>query len=256
MQLCTQTFTFPFPFPAHVYAVLNKYPNPLAPHVISIDVLDRSFLEDGTIRSERLLGVRQDSPKWVSRVSSHLSSRSLRTWLGTGAELNDAPPTAARDTRCNLRTRSFLCRPLLSSLRSHDDDFLRSRHSRSFHFLNKLSSRTTKTPDGVHESHLSAHHAMPGSDILPPASLAGFSVPSPDLRLLLLLRPPTFPSPPPHRNPLFPVRPNLFDWTVRCNSVPAAWDFPQVAPRTLELSTGEIRTPESSWAEGGELGRG
>ena len=36
--------------------------------VISMDVLSRTLLEDGTIRSERLIGVQQDSPKWVNRV--------------------------------------------------------------------------------------------------------------------------------------------------------------------------------------------
>ena len=69
MHLFTTAFPFPFPFPALAYSVINKYPSPLAPHVISIDVLERSILEDGTVRSERLLGVRQDSPRWVNRVS-------------------------------------------------------------------------------------------------------------------------------------------------------------------------------------------
>ncbi|KAK4705938.1 hypothetical protein P7C70_g264, partial [Phenoliferia sp. Uapishka_3] len=68
MPLFTTAFPFPFPWPAHVYAVMNKYPNPLAPHVISMDVLSRTILEDGTIRSERLIGVQQDSPKWVNRL--------------------------------------------------------------------------------------------------------------------------------------------------------------------------------------------
>lgn len=71
VHLFTTAFPFPFPFPALAYAVINKYPSPLAPHVISIDVLERSILDDGTVRSERLLGVRQDSPRWVNRVSLH-----------------------------------------------------------------------------------------------------------------------------------------------------------------------------------------
>lgn len=68
VHLFETAFPFPFSFPALVYAVINKYPSPLAPHVISIDVLDRTILQDGTIRSERLLGVKQDSPKWVNRL--------------------------------------------------------------------------------------------------------------------------------------------------------------------------------------------
>ena len=50
--------------------------------MVSLDVLSRTILEDGTIRSERLIGVQQDSPKWVNRVS-----RSLKAFLGP----NDAP---------------------------------------------------------------------------------------------------------------------------------------------------------------------
>jgi hypothetical protein len=69
VALFTTEFSFPFPWPALAFAVINKYPNPLAPHVISIDVLERSFLPDGTIRSERVIGVQQDSPGWVNRVS-------------------------------------------------------------------------------------------------------------------------------------------------------------------------------------------
>lgn len=68
-SLFSTEHAFHFPWPAQVFAVLNKYPNPLAPHVVSVDVLDRQVLEDGTIRSERLIGVQQDSPRWVNRVS-------------------------------------------------------------------------------------------------------------------------------------------------------------------------------------------
>ncbi|KAM0751797.1 hypothetical protein T439DRAFT_324991 [Meredithblackwellia eburnea MCA 4105] len=68
MPLFTTAFPFSFPWPAQVYAVLNKYPNPLAPHVVSMDVLERTILPDGTIRSERLIGVQQDSPRWVTRL--------------------------------------------------------------------------------------------------------------------------------------------------------------------------------------------
>ncbi|KAK4049776.1 hypothetical protein OIO90_005357 [Microbotryomycetes sp. JL221] len=68
VALFEQDHPFSFPWPAHVFAVLNKYPNPLAPHVVSVDVVDRRMLEDGTIRSERLIGVQQDSPKWINKI--------------------------------------------------------------------------------------------------------------------------------------------------------------------------------------------
>ncbi|GAA5911171.1 hypothetical protein JCM8208_005746 [Rhodotorula glutinis] len=68
VALFTTAFHFGWPWPAQVYAVLNKYPNPLAAHVVSMDVVDRQVLEDGTIRSERILGIQQDSPRWVRRM--------------------------------------------------------------------------------------------------------------------------------------------------------------------------------------------
>ncbi|SCV72583.1 BQ2448_4120 [Microbotryum intermedium] len=75
VQLFETSCTFGFPWTAQVFAVLNKYPNPLAPHVVSIDVISRTILDDGTIRSERLLGLQQDSPTWVNRVSSQITER-------------------------------------------------------------------------------------------------------------------------------------------------------------------------------------
>ncbi|BGP37551.1 hypothetical protein JCM10450v2_001466 [Rhodotorula kratochvilovae] len=68
VALFTTACHFGWPWPAQVYAVLNKYPNPLAPHVVSMDVVDRQILPDGTIRSERILGIQQDSPRWVRRI--------------------------------------------------------------------------------------------------------------------------------------------------------------------------------------------
>ncbi|GAA5877446.1 hypothetical protein JCM1840_006103 [Sporobolomyces johnsonii] len=68
VALFQTAFAFPYPWPHQVYSVLNKYPNPLAPHVVSMDVVDRQILDDGTIRSERILGIQQDSPKWIRRL--------------------------------------------------------------------------------------------------------------------------------------------------------------------------------------------
>lgn len=71
--------TFPYPWTLQTFAVLTKYPNPLAPHVVSVDVLSREVMEDGTVRSERLIGVQQDSPRWVNRVSAaRISSGELK----------------------------------------------------------------------------------------------------------------------------------------------------------------------------------
>ncbi|GAA5887844.1 hypothetical protein JCM16303_007356 [Sporobolomyces ruberrimus] len=68
VALFNTSFPFNYPWPAQVYSVLNKYPNPRAPHVVSMDVVDRQILPDGTIRTERILGINQDSPKWIRRI--------------------------------------------------------------------------------------------------------------------------------------------------------------------------------------------
>ncbi|GAA5991563.1 hypothetical protein JCM5350_002616 [Sporobolomyces pararoseus] len=68
VALFNTSFPFNYPWPAQVYSVLNKYPNPRAPHVVSMDVVDRQILPDGTIRSERILGISQDSPRWIRRL--------------------------------------------------------------------------------------------------------------------------------------------------------------------------------------------
>lgn len=49
----------------------SKYPNPFATHVHSLDTLSRSVdPETGIVRSERLIGVAQGAPKWMTKVSN------------------------------------------------------------------------------------------------------------------------------------------------------------------------------------------
>ncbi|EIW68920.1 hypothetical protein TREMEDRAFT_62638 [Tremella mesenterica DSM 1558] len=56
--------------PIHTLACLHrKYPNPFATHVFSVDTIDRSIDPDtGIIRSERLIGIQQGAPKWITRL--------------------------------------------------------------------------------------------------------------------------------------------------------------------------------------------
>ncbi len=50
-------------------AVWNKYPNPHAEHVVSVDVIDQSIdRESGQLRTERIIGVRQGAPGWAKRL--------------------------------------------------------------------------------------------------------------------------------------------------------------------------------------------
>jgi len=59
---------FPFSWDEIARAVWHKYPNPIARHVVSVDVLDRSIDENGIIRTERILGVVQGAPRWVLKL--------------------------------------------------------------------------------------------------------------------------------------------------------------------------------------------
>jgi hypothetical protein len=49
----------------------RKYPNPFATHVHTVDTLSRHVDPDtGIIRSERIIGVQQGAPKWITKLFS------------------------------------------------------------------------------------------------------------------------------------------------------------------------------------------
>ena len=50
-------------------AVWNKYPNPHADHVVSVDVLSQTLdPASGQLRTERIIGVQQGAPTWLKRL--------------------------------------------------------------------------------------------------------------------------------------------------------------------------------------------
>lgn len=64
------SYTLPYSWPRTALSVLHKYPNPVTTHVVSVDVLEQQFDEaTGLVRLERVLGVRQGAPAWVTKVS-------------------------------------------------------------------------------------------------------------------------------------------------------------------------------------------
>jgi len=49
--------------------IFRKYPNDYAQHVVSVDTIDRSIdPETGVLRTERIIGVQQPAPRWVSAL--------------------------------------------------------------------------------------------------------------------------------------------------------------------------------------------
>lgn len=58
--------------PIHTLLRLHKkYPNPHATHVVSVDAVERSVDPiSGVVRSERIIGVQQGAPKWITKLFS------------------------------------------------------------------------------------------------------------------------------------------------------------------------------------------
>ncbi|KAJ9477980.1 Protein UPS2, mitochondrial [Pseudozyma hubeiensis] len=64
-----QEHQFSYPWHETANAVWNKYPNPHADHVVSVDVLSQSLDPiSGSLRTERIIGVRQGAPGWLKRI--------------------------------------------------------------------------------------------------------------------------------------------------------------------------------------------
>lgn len=59
---------FPFSFRDVAMGIWVKYPNEHSGHITSVDVLSRTFLPDGTLRTERLIAIRQHAPRWIMKL--------------------------------------------------------------------------------------------------------------------------------------------------------------------------------------------
>jgi len=69
MHFFSQSFTYEHPWSHVVIGMWHKYPNPHCTHVQTIDVLDRTVdPETGIIRTERVLGCTQKTPKWIVKL--------------------------------------------------------------------------------------------------------------------------------------------------------------------------------------------
>lgn len=66
MKLFESTHAFEYSWEQVTAANWQKYPNELATHVVSVDVLNRSIdVEKKTLRTERLIGCKQSIPLWL-----------------------------------------------------------------------------------------------------------------------------------------------------------------------------------------------
>ncbi|CAK9781781.1 mitochondrion protein [Cutaneotrichosporon oleaginosum] len=70
-QVYENEIVYDYP-PAHsLLWLMRKYPNPQSPQVFSVDTLSRTMDPDtGVIRSERVLGIQQGAPRWITKLFS------------------------------------------------------------------------------------------------------------------------------------------------------------------------------------------
>jgi len=68
MKFFRQTHVYEDPFPTVTLAYFLRYPNPYASHIASVDVIDRSFSERGTLVTTRLILKRGSLPRWVPQT--------------------------------------------------------------------------------------------------------------------------------------------------------------------------------------------
>jgi len=67
MKFWTSEYTFEHPWEKVTQAAWRKYPNPMNPSVVSIDVLDRK-VEEGVLHTHRIISSRWGMPGWVQSI--------------------------------------------------------------------------------------------------------------------------------------------------------------------------------------------
>jgi hypothetical protein len=68
MKVWSQEHVFDHPWHTVVHAAWRKYPNPLKPEVVGLDVIDRKVDSHGVLRTNRVLTTEWHIPSWVSRL--------------------------------------------------------------------------------------------------------------------------------------------------------------------------------------------
>lgn len=68
MKIWTSEHTFNHPWETVAQAAWRKYPNPMNPAVVGIDVVDRQVTGNGVLKSHRLISTRWGLPAWAQRI--------------------------------------------------------------------------------------------------------------------------------------------------------------------------------------------
>ncbi|GMM35909.1 Ups1 protein [Saccharomycopsis crataegensis] len=95
MVLCHKsTNQYDYSFPIVSYSWLNRYPNPYAKHVISVDTLDSSVDEHGKLHITKLIRKSGSIPSWAKPFLSITDS-----WIVEKAVIDPATQTMETYTR-------------------------------------------------------------------------------------------------------------------------------------------------------------
>lgn len=68
MKIWESQHTFSHPWETVTKALWRKYPNPLNPHVVAVDVVDRRVTPEGVLVSERLMTTEWGLANWVKKL--------------------------------------------------------------------------------------------------------------------------------------------------------------------------------------------
>lgn len=114
MKLFATSHVFPFPWHTLTTANWRKYPNDMAQHVISCDVIDRHVDERGVLHTERLIVCKQNAPSIMRRfgVSDIAYFREVSTLDPSGKEYTATTVNMSLTNICTVvETCSFIPDP-------------------------------------------------------------------------------------------------------------------------------------------------
>jgi len=117
MRVWSQEHTFDHPWHTVVHAAWRKYPNPLKPEVVGLDVVDRKVDNNGVLRTNRVITTEWHIPSWVTRIIGLRNP----TYSYEQSEVN------TKSQRMVLQTRNLNCTNIVSVdetlvYRQHPDD--------------------------------------------------------------------------------------------------------------------------------------
>ncbi|XP_030250364.1 PRELI domain containing protein 3A isoform X3 [Sparus aurata] len=146
MKIWSTEHVFSYPWETVIKAAMRKYPNPMNPNVVGVDVLDRNLDEEGRLHSHRLLSTEWGLPSIVRAI---LGTSSTQTYV---KEHSIVDPDEKKMELCSTNVRSYRVR--LFTDYSHQPDFGRR----------EASLQAAPRQSRGHRPHPGGHHHSQGSE--------------------------------------------------------------------------------------------